>query len=1004
MLSIRDIATSADDSDALQTSLQELQRRRQAKQQQRRLQRDRDADLAEADEPFGPTQELAYSREVLHAWTRWYPKLRSAVAALAAASSHSTPPPLQDTSATAAASSDTCSSFLNDDLHALRSPFSVADTIRRAYPPLWAIPAGTIPAAYYADTAFMADTSPSASAAASTAVFHHGTTNGNAADVTDCQHHHAHAGRAGGSPSSNAMTDFSRRRCPVHILREALQLPSALSVSTATAATQSAVVTPSLSPPAPAPATTPTTTPLPVWASSSTSSVSSAPLTAAGAAPLPSQQLLRPLQRILARWPPGKSASPKVSAVLRSINIEARKREQWNAHVQKLQQQSSSSSGSNCNQDTISTRHGKPAGDQAAQTSLASSALANTSVSNSMHSNILGDAPLVALSEDANGRALYWPAHITNTRAVFTGAACLRDDFQGLGLLQQYERFDVVLALALTSPMQLVVDVVYAIDETSEGFGLSIAPVVKWNEGGGDGAGHDGESAGSSAHRPPPPQAAPRWPSGESAEAAAADNDTKCPLLLPSTLPSVLSDLNYAFQPATSLPRSTTTTIATAVDEPVTAVLRRNTLSSAPLSAYDILAGPVSQSHSIVLLRPTPEVVCASRARALQELELRWKLLRQALLDRLVAYEEEPAFPVRSSAEDEGGETAGPPAVQLPNADDYESPFIDRCAVQDGDLPEEPAGAAMLTEDEMRQQTRLPELQGRRKRKRKPLPTQSTHRHQEEDGGHPSVSWSPTSPQLSAAAASTAAVSTSTYSPQPDTPALITFAPQVSSAPPPHLFSEEKLKSGSGGVQGYASSSRARHRQDVSAPTKQPRTPSDPQPAQMINLSNPTSTGVSTSYLSVVEGSHVLSAAVRAAVARQTELEDAIRRHQKPVAAPRGALPRLSVAAPSPVVVVVSSQRGTATAAAAAKPRPPAATDPRGHHPQRQHDCPVAVAHVRFHPAVFCSVRRPADDDDDGPGAVGVGHGGITRDNARKRFSEAAPPPRRRPAPPPQES
>jgi hypothetical protein len=1038
MQSFRDIATSADDADSLQTSLRELQRRRQAKQ--RRLQRDREASFVEEADTFSPMQELAYSREVLHTWTRQYPRLRDAVTALA--SRRGSEPDFGGTVAfvehdDAAGSSSAGVGGIPNSL--VISPataagsvgFSVADTMKRAYPPVWVIPAGTVPASYYTDSRAMDDSlqlssvssTPQRQFLASNTAFHRTSSDGNVLYAASSHVYQLHPDRLGAAVSNNpssGVTDCNQRRCFIQIRREALQLPAS---ATATAATPSA-------------AHTPTTTALASWSPST--SVSSVSLSTAQHTLQQQQQTSQKhQQRVLARWPQGKAPSTKVSAVLRSIDIDARKREQWNEHVrrQQQQQQQRDDKGSDHKDHPISTETRESLSREfTSQTPPTSYSAVRMGLPSD------GDprrGSLPTLSEDVCGRELYWPAYITNTRAVFTGAACLHDDYRGLGLLQLYERFDTVLALALASPLQLVVDVVYAIDETSEGCGLSIDPVVRMSAATTDddsdadnaeavGGGWVGTSAFRSLFADAPPHSPHASEAPTNTTTDDGGNDTCYPLLLPSSLPAVISDLNYAFQPAPPPPSnansaaasttaaearrrrssaSTITATATAAspdscnDGAATATLHRSTLSTAPLSAYSILAGPVSQSRLMVLLRPTAEVVCAARARALQELELRWQRLRQALLNRLVAYEEEPPRPVSPTSEegsdDNGaaakqGEQSGMPLVALPDAASYVSPFVDRSAVQDDGLPEEPVGAVMLTEEEMRRQTRLPELQGahRRQSVRKKRWDDADHG---EGGSFPFAPSRSTSPQPAAVGASPAAaaarvagpadfamrgtrasqssqrassrgrehsllsfnsvvddaVATATIAttrsispnssrmhrlpvrrrPSQDSPSSDAAVADVSDGhaaaaalvanpassrgphPPPYTprlveFAQQAPTTRGGGAllpgaeYTATSSSFARRRDDVSAPTGQPRSLADPLPAQ-VDLSS-SANGLNTMELSVEE-SRVLSAAVRAAAARQKALEDAIRSQQKPLAVPRSALPSRTVEAPSPV-------------------------------------------------------------------------------------------------------
>ncbi|KAG5511451.1 hypothetical protein JKF63_07414 [Porcisia hertigi] len=697
MLSFRDIVATRDDADVLRASLAELSQRRHAKQQEAREQewRERNLSLDQEVNSWGTLQEIAYRRDVLNTWARQYPMLREAVAHLVTASSN----------ATATASSLTAP-----------TKFSVAQTVRRPYPPIWQILAGTVPSEFYAHNA--------------------------AVDVSR---------RLPTPPApllpvprpqpatTVAMQDCSADSCLVRILWEAVQA-----------------------------------TDIPV-------------------SPQPSSYLLHPShppgssrhvqttpQRVLARWPRGKPASAKAAAVLRSIGIEERKREKWSRHVRVQQQR-----------DEV--RHDRSATSAIASERLTTSVDSAESSTKAMvedesYSALSGVTPGVACdsanggggttdaAENALGHELYWPAYITRVRALFTGAVCLQDTFQGLGELQGYDEFEPVLALALVSPLRIVVDVVFAIDETSEAIGLSIDPVVHIDptssgadmslstsrENGGlqraSVVSGRGSSMGTRDHLTPGRRSPPPL---DTASAMATD---KYPVLLPSSLPQVLSDLNYAFTMESTTGaaagpasggngdlRHTASQGKYSAGDLTTAsaaVLRRSALSNNPIPLYTILAGPVSQTHSIVLLRPTPELVCAARARALQELEKRWLRLREALAGRLVAYEDQT--PTMVAVQSHAAATTPPPAtptptpapstplmtdtatttgallshwslqlpsyvisMRVPDVDTPARPLIDCSARQDEGPPAKPAGAKSLTEEEMRCQTRLPQQQNR---------------------------------------------------------------------------------------------------------------------------------------------------------------------------------------------------------------------------------------------------------------------------------------------------
>ncbi|CAC9443978.1 conserved hypothetical protein [Leishmania infantum JPCM5] len=670
--SVRDIVATPDDADVLQTSLEELYRRRRAKRQEERARKrwEQSQLLDEDAGSWGTAQELAYRREVLHTWTRQYPRLREAMVSLAAASS-------SNTAATAPAVTTAAA-------------FSVAETVRPSYPTLWRIPAGTIPADFYTH-----NTAMEVSQLLSTPQRQHATT--------------------------DAVKDYSAHSCLVRVRWEPVRVTDLF-----------------IEPPQSAAASFVRFSQHPCGSTS--------------------HAQLQP-QRVLARWPQGKPASAKMAAVLRSIGIEERKREQWNEHLRRRQQQQQQKQDEREApqqrlRDGVRGRHsaasvklfdnlpssagGAEPATEAGAVDESYSAVTAASAGVVVEDGGSGGGSAAYASESALGHELYWPAHITRTRALFTGAACLQDTFHGLGQLQRYERFEPVLALALASPLRIVVDVVYTVDETSEAFGLSIDPVVHFHTMTSSDACRNvatrrdsdavrsislGSGCGSSASRHG--IAADRRATLSPSEISSSMAEDECPVLLPSSLPPVLSDLNYAFTAAPTAASaaaggggsadsrraaSQTTSFTDDSTTTSTAALRRSTLSTSPLSLYTILAGPASQTHSIVLLRPTPEVVCAARARALQELEQRWLRLRQALADRLVACEEQA--PTAVLARSPMLSPADVLAVELPDANTYASPFIDRSARQGEGLPAEPAGAESLTEEEMQRQTRLPQLQG----------------------------------------------------------------------------------------------------------------------------------------------------------------------------------------------------------------------------------------------------------------------------------------------------
>ncbi|KAG5486351.1 hypothetical protein CUR178_07662 [Leishmania enriettii] len=888
MLSFRDVAATPDDADVLRTSLEELYRRRHAKQEAERERKRREQNRVLADDADGwsTAQELAYRRDVLNTWARQYPKLREAIVSLATASSNAAVV-ISPSSTTATA-------------------FSVAETIRSSYPSLWRIPAGTIPADFYEHIVTM-----DASQSLSTPPRQQATT--------------------------VAMKKRSAHSCLVRVQWEALRLTEA---SLAASSSVSALCLPPS-----------------LHLSGSTGH----------APPQP--------QRVLARWPKGRPASAKMAAVLRSIDIEERKREQWNEHLRRQQQQLRNDEGSP-RQRPRDEAHYRPSAVSvtpsryrtrstdsdrsstevsAADEPYSACTAVNAKVVDKGASESGGGADAL---ERALGHELYWPARVTRTRALFTGATCLQDTFHGLGQLQRHDRFEPVLALALASPLRIVVDVVYTIDETSEALGLPIDPVVhvpamtsldacknapvrrdcdrlRSTSPGSRG----GSSAGKCG------SAAARHGTPSSFEMPSSVTEDECPVLLPSSLPPVLSDLNYAFTAAPMTTRAASgggsavdnchsaSQWTSLTDDSTTASaaeLRRSSLSTSPLSLYTILAGPVSQTHSLVLLRPTPDVVCAARARALQELEQRWLRLRQALADRLVAYEEEAPT---TAAEQPPSDML---SVQLPDPDTYVSPFIDRTVRQDEGLPAKPPGAVSLTEEAMQRQTRLPQLQGGRLPRRPP--THQLVSPNSVNGGQlrqrlsaTSLGSPPMGPGLRGAHGSasparspsnTAKRSLHSNSAQGDlvwAPAALPWSALTPPASPRTPRADQRASVADGAV----TISAVAHHRDTAAVRTPPSVrllanpislcspaPSDGVEAPHTGISSHLD-GLRTSSLSesrstAIEESHAISAAVRDAGERLRAMEAVARTQQRPVAGPRALLPTLTVEAPSPVSAGIS--------------------------------------------------------------------------------------------------
>lgn len=473
-------------------------------------------------------------------------------------------------------------------------------------------------------------------------------------------------------------------------------------------------------------------------------------------------------QRVLARWPRRNGCTTRVAAVLRSIDIETRKRQQWNEHVRQYQRWNEQA------KRCLSDLEVSQSTTELSQPSAASPPLqADDAVEN---------------AEAIHGESLYWPALIRDVYGVFEGHDCLEDSFHGLGRLQQFDRFEDVLAIALSASMRLEVVIVYAIDETTEARGLRISPTVCYPNGAADA--EDAEIAAFSRYLQAKTRPLRRRSSAALNDAAPLqESAASCPQLLPSCFPDVISDLNFSFSPLPPQTRAATTaatTFSSALARRGSgggdginhgssnsntncegdstaeiggrtpppsqwATMRRNTLSNDPISLYDILSGCVCQTHTVAFLRPSPEVVQRARHRALVDLEQRWRRLRQALLDQIIAYEEEaPTTPLpstilpdetaeptvmmsesplvfhddheeavaletgyRGQAVESAVETAAATftGLLLPSMESYESPYIQTDFRSSATPLPEAAQPVCAAEEELQRQTLVPQLQ-----------------------------------------------------------------------------------------------------------------------------------------------------------------------------------------------------------------------------------------------------------------------------------------------------
>lgn len=208
--------------------------------------------------------------------------------------------------------------------------------------------------------------------------------------------------------------------------------------------------------------------------------------------------------------------------------------------------------------------------------------------------SLFSDAPLQSRF-DINEGAVYWPAKVVSIRGELKGEL-FGSSYHSLSLLQDEEDWLAVEQIARRSPMEIVVSVVFTVDEATEGYALSIYP---------------------------------KWINEKDSEAFGFD----VPVL--DTLPSVLSAWNYSFE---AIPSPTERTAS--MNDPLGVLKRGTLLSMKSIKSDDMLAGPICQTQSIAFLQPTVDAIQRCREEALTRLRTRWNTLRSPRVLKLPLMQE----------------------------------------------------------------------------------------------------------------------------------------------------------------------------------------------------------------------------------------------------------------------------------------------------------------------------------------------------------------------------
>ncbi|CBH12967.1 hypothetical protein, conserved [Trypanosoma brucei gambiense DAL972] len=237
--------------------------------------------------------------------------------------------------------------------------------------------------------------------------------------------------------------------------------------------------------------------------------------------------------------------------------------------------------------------------------------------------------------------------------------------------LKSHNDFNEVIEYALTVPMRICVDVTYCIDEISEGRRLTILPSVRYATPKDDVSSNEEDDQEVLKHAE---HVCSTLKAGHSCSCIVR-HESQCPILTPEQIPEVVSIRNYshtailgrrkghASAAALSLgwkkplgcvteqkspERSSSATGTVSMNHsvmkspgsPRRARLNGDTLSQNPITALEMLAGPICQAQQFVFLRPNPQTVAEAQRAAIEDLRALWMRLHRPSRAVLKAEEE----------------------------------------------------------------------------------------------------------------------------------------------------------------------------------------------------------------------------------------------------------------------------------------------------------------------------------------------------------------------------
>nr|CCC91753.1 conserved hypothetical protein [Trypanosoma congolense IL3000] len=280
---------------------------------------------------------------------------------------------------------------------------------------------------------------------------------------------------------------------------------------------------------------------------------------------------------------------------------------------------------------------------------------------------------------------LYWPAYVTQVVGVFedpllecasdpvavnaiVGETCANGNSVAAGeaplwqkcraWLESHDDLNNVISYALQAPMKVCVDVTYCIDEISEGRRLTIAPAIRYphrsesveNEE------NDLEILNNAKH------ICSMLKKGHHCTCMVTC-EAQCPILTPEEMPEVVSIRNYSHTGTIGRRRGNATATAagvtwkpnvdgyneanssegvnnsasismhssltTAKESLPRSRLNNETLSQSPITALEMLAGPICHARQFVYLRPDPLTVAEAQRAAIERLRMCWVRLRR---------------------------------------------------------------------------------------------------------------------------------------------------------------------------------------------------------------------------------------------------------------------------------------------------------------------------------------------------------------------------------------